>query len=1209
MRGARYGVVFASIVALGACATLPPAEDDAPGDLAAAVAARDGGAIEALVLRDVTRAKPLSSLADWRAALRQGASLDGRFWRALLAEAAADQRGAWDGWLALIADRRAPEGVAAAAAARLRGLVEEVALGPDDVSGLGRALARRDALRAAAGSLLATVAARVGDPAAEARGRAAWGPIVSYRITARLSPLPATGRPAPLDLAPGGAPPEVFGASRPTRAGAVALPSWEAGVYGVLVPLPDAPRARVEVVGEAQVRAFVGGVLVAEGLRFTEPGPRRALSFVVASGPGARLELQVSSRAYGPPIGVAITPVLEAGPAPPAAVLPLTEAVAGLLVAIDARDPWAVDAVAARLPGAGPVTAWLLAEAALADETLPGAVARGRARANLDAALEVEPTLAAARSRRARLALEEGDAPGTTAIAGAGPLGDHAGWLAVDIALAGGGELPEEHAAALRARLPTSCEAFARWLDAGWERLKLAGRPLAPPRGCVDVGVRTAELLIEGWRLDDAVALLTALAPDARPGAERARIELALGRVAFVRGDAAAAERHAAAALADGADRDAAIELALRTARLYGDASAVERVRAAARATPGLGALTIRQAALIEAAPTLRLTDARSLLGPPRAPRAEDADLGSYEVLLEDHSTRVFPDGAMLHRVHRVVRLLEANAVAEFGEVAVPDAAEVLLARTWRPTPSGWQAVEPEEIVEKSSISLPALERGAVAELAWFWLEPADPRLSPGWETPPFRFDSDRGPVRRARLTLQLPPGVTPEIAADAGVPTPVDAGGGRLVWEMTELPRVLLEPLDPRPDRRLLTVRVRHGVSLEAAARRLADDVASGLTITPSVRALTDEALANAAPGAPALERARALHRFVRAEVHDGSEPVAQANASFAAASRAGERAVLLAAMLRAAAVDADVALARPLSEGLVDPRDDDVGAYSYPIVRARADGRELWLESASRTSVFDVLPPLIQGVPALVLRDDGPAQRVETPRAAGEEGGERVVTLRVDVDDGGAYVATAREELSGIYGGSWKQALAGMAPDTRQRVLEGLAGRVLVGATVEEVVARGVDEPDGPLVVTWRARGRLSPGPGGAPGVAALTLGLAPEGLGRATVLLPVRTTPLLVNHASRLRLTATVRLPVGLAFRAAPEGIEVAEGPLAVRRASTLAADRGTLEIYKTVNLDAGIVAPTDYGAWRRAAHAADRADVVQLVIERRVAGGER
>ncbi|MCA9518073.1 MAG: hypothetical protein KC635_24210, partial [Myxococcales bacterium] len=649
--------------------------------------------------------------------------------------------------------------------------------------------------------------------------------------------------------------------------------------------------------------------------------------------------------------------------------------------------------------------------------------------------------------------------------------------------------------------------------------------------------------------------------------------------------------------------------LALRTARLYGDATEIARQRAMARGIAGLGALTQRQAQDLAGDPGLRLADAATLLRRIGAP-PDDGDVGSYEVLLEDRYTRVFPDGAMLHRVHRLVRLLETSAVAEFGEITVPDEAEVLVARTWKPTGTDWQPIEPEEIVEKSSVSLAALERGAVAEVAWFWVDPADARTSPGWEAPPFRFDSDRGPVRRARFELRYPAGAPLEIVADPGVPAPLVADDGALVWEVRDRPRVLLEPLDPRPDRRLLTVRARSGVTVAAAARRLADDVASGLTVTPGVAALAREALSNAAPGASALERARTLHRFVRTEVHDGSEPVSQANASFAAASRAGERAVLLAAMLRAAGVPADVALARPLSEGLVDPRADDVAAYSYPIVRAQAEGRVLWLESASRYSPFDVLPPLIAGVPAMVLTPDAAPARVETPRPPAERGGERIVALRIDVDPDGGYVATAREELTGLFAGSWKQALSEMAPDTRERVLEGLAGQVLLGATVDEVAARGVDDADGALTVSWRARGRLSPGPGGASGLASLALGLAPEGLGRATVLLPTRATPLFVNLASRLRLTATVTLPEGLAFRAAPEGIRVTDGAglLSVARRSTLSPDGRALEIDKTVTLDAGIVAPAEYAAWQRAAHASDQADVVHLVIERRVPGGE-
>src|SRR5690606_3581848 len=125
------------------------------------------------------------------------------------------------------------------------------------------------------------------------------------------------------------------------------------------------------------------------------------------------------------------------------------------------------------------------------------------------------------------------------------------------------------------------------------------------------------------------------------------------------------------------------------------------------------------------------------------------------------------PDGGLVHREHRLVRLIDPHAVEAFGEVAAPDGAEILLARTWRPIGGGgFQPIEPEDFVEKTTISFPALMPGAVVEMAWFWLEPAGQRAmagadrhgAPWFETDAFELESPHGPTRHARFVLVAPP-------------------------------------------------------------------------------------------------------------------------------------------------------------------------------------------------------------------------------------------------------------------------------------------------------------------------------------------------------------------------------------------------------------------------------------------------------------------
>ncbi len=925
-----------------------------------------------------------------------------------------------------------------------------------------------------------------------------------------------------------------FGEVVASRAGVVDIPGGS-GVVALLIPVP-AGRARVEVEGSPSVRALSAGLLVAEEARPVGPWRRRFRFEVEAPPAGGAVELQLADPAFTEPVRVLVRPAGgdAQGPERPA------KAAAGGLAG---RAHWG----------------WVLPAGS-------------------------SPSLAT----RALATRQRGDALRVQAqdsTSGAPNAGARA---------EGGASL----ARASRARLPTSCVAAEAWLDTGWERLKIAPAPLSALPGCPELRLRAAALALEAWRLELAEALLGELARSAAGQELRARIALTRGRVALARGDLSSASALAAEARTRG-ELEAGLELGLRAARLAGDDGAEGALVAVAREADGVSDLTRRRAVSLGSDLGLPLVDGLALAQQAAARDGDgdgDGDGDSYEVLLDDLHTTVFRDGAMVHRVHRVVRLLTHGAVEEFGEIGLPEAAEILRARTLKPVDGGgFQPIEPEDLLEKTTISLPALEAGAVAEVAWMWWSAPAPRLGAAWEAPRFTFESDRGPTRRARYTIGTPPGVAVEVLADPGAPRPQEVAPGVLRFELTDRPRILPEPLDPRPDRRRVGVRVRRAPEVAALIAGMGDEARRAAIATPAVRAAVEEALAELPPHAGAEARLRALHRFVLDEIKGVDVDPLAASASFAAAARTGERSLLLTSMCRVAGLDCALVLARPHTYGAVDPRRLELDSYLYPAVRARLGQREVWLDLASRFAPFDYLPPLVQGAAAIDL---GAGARLVTPRTPDREG-ERRVSWAVTIAPGGdAYEARGEETLTGVYAMSWREALIAMTPDGRRQVLAQSVQRSLPGARVEDVVIEALDAVAVPLRVRWRAAGALQPGAGDRRG---LTLGLAPEQLGRATVLLAERTTPLLVNRASRLVMEVEIGLPAGLSLRRLPAEVEAHHQLVTLSQRAVLTERGRRLRLSKTFRLSAGIVPPEGYSEWTRVARAVDAAEVVHLVFE--------
>jgi len=1198
--------------ALSACVSAPVRPDVA---VAEARAAGEDLEVARLVGRYGPRA---ASYEDGLVAARRVREAEGRAWEALLFDALGRDAEAFEAWLGLLDAVDTSPALASAAALAVLDLVDRVPLGPtseapdaaDPVPPLQRAMARPGTPGALAAEALVAVAARlaVDDPARSdslaAAARERLGAISRYRLVGPRDDRPALARPEPLALsavavaAPGGDGGETLPGDRwvdCSRSGAVGLPPASHGVYSVIVDAPQRGRLEVEVVGDLSARVYAGGRPAASHPRLTAPLGER-LRAVVDAPPSGLLEVQLAGRGFPEPIHIRVR--AHSPEAEPRPLEPRLGRLLELSAAIHDRDPRRIADTSAALDRSVPLDALWLARAALADPDRPDALGRSQATAHLAAAIAAAPELGGARAALAELLLDEGARARASAVASAGPLGDHADRVQLQLGLAAGLTATAD-AEAHRARLPRSCEAAGRWLGAAWETLKLRGAPIGSLPRCFELELRGAMLLHAAWELDRARALLDDVVSRAAPGAYLGRALLARSRLAVARGELDQAASDARAARLAGAEPEQALELLLRVALLAGDDALEARVKTDLRETPGVSAIGRRSTLAPARDLGLPLADglaiARSV---EQEDPAEEEEGGGYEVLLDDLHTRVYPDGGMLHRQHRVLWLLTSTSVDAFGEVALPDEAEVLVARTWKPIEGGgWQPIEPEDLIEKTSISLPALERGAIAEIAWFWYQPPAARVAPGWRTPVFSFASGHGPTRRARWVLEAPPDAPLDVVSIAGGPTPERPGPGTLVFEAADRPRVLAEPLDPRPDRRIPGALVTSRFDPARLVGRLADEAATALAPSPALDALVDEALSGLDGGSDTA-KLRALHAFVVSQIRDVDESPLAGRAAFAAARRAGERASLLTALCRAAGFDADLVLVRPLAYGLVDPTRFEADNYLYPVVRARVDGREVWLDTVNRFAPFDYLPPLVQGCDALALTPTG-GLRVTTPEAPPEREGTRSVEVTLTVGPAAqTYAAHGEERITGVYAMSWRHALVDMAPERRVAVLGAIAQQSLPGARIDRVETSPLERRGEPLRVSWEARGTLAEQ---GPGSAALTVGLAPERLEQGTILISERTAPMLVNRSVQLDVAMTLRLSEGVTLRERPEPAAVTHPLMTLERTVAPADDGRGLTLRKRFSLSPGMVSPGGYAAWKDAVRAVDRADVVHLTLD--------
>ncbi len=171
--------------------------------------------------------------------------------------------------------------------------------------------------------------------------------------------------------------------------------------------------------------------------------------------------------------------------------------------------------------------------------------------------------------------------------------------------------------------------------------------------------------------------------------------------------------------------------------------------------------------------------------------------------------------------------------------------------------------------------------------------------------------------------------------------------------------------------------------------------------------------------------------------------------------------------------------------------------------------------------------------------------------------------------------------------------------SPVEREQTLVHIVQTRLPDVTLPQIQIEGLEDPTAPLIWRFQARGTAPM----ARRRARILVGLAPEGIARATIVLAERTTPLFVNRSVDSVTTLVVTLPSGLQVAPPPADVQVAHPSLGFERLATLAVSpatggQRTLRIVKRLHVRPAIIAPADYGAWIRAAIPADRGEVVEL-----------
>lgn len=419
---------------------------------------------------------------------------------------------------------------------------------------------------------------------------------------------------------------------------------------------------------------------------------------------------------------------------------------------------------------------------------------------------------------------------------------------------------------------------------------------------------------------------------------------------------------------------------------------------------------------------------------------------------------RVASDLSTIRLVHQIAHVLTQEAVGPLSEFRAPEGAEVLTLRTIK---ADGRVLEPVELDLEGTTNLAGVEVGDFVE--WEYIDWGGPSVvyPGGLVTPRFYFATPDTAMHLTELIVLVPEGIPVEYVPRGPAPPTGEAvrlgGLPGMRFAAERVPSQIREPDMPSPNEVFPSVAAAIGESPEAAVQAWYEGLMTAMREDFRMRDLVRDLRR---PGQTEVELARALYGYVLEHVQPGS---GGASASYTLAAGRGDPLVLLAALLRTAGLEAEIAYVYTLAS-------DRSGPYPVPaemtgaLVRTVLDDEEWYLSVGSRHAAFGHLPSSYRGQAGMIC---GPSPRAVTLPAESRVPDLVEVHVEGELGADGGVSLTLHESYLGARAEEMRRDVSRIPAAERAPRGAAMLGAQYPGAIAEDVRFEGVDDRDVPLEV----------------------------------------------------------------------------------------------------------------------------------------------
>jgi hypothetical protein len=556
-------------------------------------------------------------------------------------------------------------------------------------------------------------------------------------------------------------------------------------------------------------------------------------------------------------------------------------------------------------------------------------------------------------------------------------------------------------------------------------------------------------------------------------------------------------------------------------------------------------------------------------------------------LIILDHMVSIFnADGSSLNRIHQIIRVNNREGILKFGEVTLPENAEVVNIRAYD---RKGIAIEPEEIFEKESISISGLEPGYFIEIAYIYGEEPSESAFSKFQSQTFLFRSFDAPmILTEYCAIRKGDFLKFYIQGDVKrKDIKIDQTAMVSCFSKENQDQVWHEPLSVHPFENIPLVRAYFENDSSRLSDAYSEKISGYFRKNHDMKKLISEISGQNQDKTDLLKK---IYYRVIEDIYENTGHLDKP-ASYILAGKSGDRILVLKALLDTAGLKSRLILSKSIDRQ-TDLPFTDIMDWTYPLVMVQTDKRNLFLDPSFRFQQFGYIPPIIQAQPYIDITPDGMhVNGFTSPYDMDSELCKSDFEIRI-LEGGIKWEGTVKEIYSGIQALAYRNLFLDKDEEKIRMIYATVLQSFNPNLSDLKMKINNLKDPSKPLEIisSFSVLNKINRN--------SIDFNLLPSGISENYLKLASRETKFLLNVHIYKKVTAHINMEKNIRISSLPHSSEIKSifGNEKVKVSYSI--NSSDIDIEKELKLPVQIINPADYGEFSEFIRKIENADKIRI-----------